>query len=198
MKTMEFLPGTCIDDAAATLVANAPAQTNFNGICVRARYATTCPQDVVSQFNRDMDARSEAWANSVYGREQAAERTRHRANMQKIIDQHMERLRWIDFTNARLVLYWVGGIADAVDCLGVKYNHETVIEMFKTRGWFPNVNCDDQFNADDARNFAGWIVGQWLDCKYPGVIRFIEQWCERFDGVGDEANVTAQQTHVYP
>ena len=47
---------------------------------------------------------------------------------------------------------------DAVDCLGVKYNHETVIEMFKTRGWFPNVNCDDQFNADDARNFAGWIV----------------------------------------
>jgi len=88
--------------------------------------------------------------------------------------------------------------ADRVIALGVKYNHETVIEMFKTRGWFPNVNCDDQFNADDARNFAGWIVGQWLDCKHPGVIWFIEQWCERFDGVGDEANVTAQQTRVYP
>ena len=38
----------------------------------------------------------------------------------------------------------------------------------------------EDFREDDARNFAGWIVGQWLASGYPLVSTFADQWRERF------------------
>lgn len=53
MRTVEILPGTSIRFAAAQMVVAAPARAMFCGIPIRARYATTQPEDIVKQYERD-------------------------------------------------------------------------------------------------------------------------------------------------
>lgn len=71
MKTIELLAGTHIVTAAAHLVAHAPARADFNGITIRARYATTKPSDIVSRFRYLCDLRAVAYSESPRGKRAA-------------------------------------------------------------------------------------------------------------------------------
>jgi hypothetical protein len=182
MQQIDFVAGTSIHDAARKLVASAPAFGVFNGIRIRARHATTHASDVVHQFHREMDTRCVVWANSAEGKRAAAERATEIVQKQATVDRHIERLLWLDCSDPRAVLYWLGGIVEAADDVGVTYDRKFVVETFTARGWDPGVNCGPEFNESDARNFAGYIVGQWLECGHPMVLDFIERWRKRFDG----------------
>lgn len=73
-------------------------------------------------------------------------------------------------------------IVYAADTSGVIYNHAEVTHFFQSRGWPPGANCKPFFNEEDPRNYAGWIVGQWLESRIPLVLHFIEKWRVKFDG----------------
>lgn len=57
MRTVEIIPGTSLRVAAARIVAAAPACAVFCGIPIRARYATTRPEDIVKQYEWNDDIR---------------------------------------------------------------------------------------------------------------------------------------------
>lgn len=66
MKTVEqMLPGTRVLEVAKYLVSVAPARMEMNGVWVRAKYATTRPEDVVAQYWRNMAKR---WRMGIYAR----------------------------------------------------------------------------------------------------------------------------------
>lgn len=58
MKTIELVRGRRIENIAIFLCACAPARADFNGIWIRARYATTKPRDIVAYYRRKSDERS--------------------------------------------------------------------------------------------------------------------------------------------
>lgn len=68
----------------------------------------------------------------------------------------------------------------------MKFDLPMLVLAFALGGWDPNVNTGDEFDGDDARNFAGYIVGQTLHCYQtmgacPHVIhRFIADWRAKF------------------
>lgn len=86
MQTIDIIAGTRIEDAAALLVARAPACAEFNGLRIRARYATTRPVDIVAKFFRDSETRSIVWAASPEGKRSATKMAEWIAKMQAIMD----------------------------------------------------------------------------------------------------------------
>jgi hypothetical protein len=180
MKRLEFLAGTRINEAAHELVLHAPACADFNGITIRARYATTNPSDIVAKFTRDTDNRHVAWTQSRAGRAAAADMEARRRAMQNVMDGLLAALPMVDMTSPIAVLTWVKAALRPADMATVTYDHEMVVERFRAHGWEPGANCDDDFRPEDARNVAGWIVGQWLVCRHPMLERFIEDWANKF------------------
>lgn len=182
MRQITFDAGTSIHIAARLLRSYAPAFGIFNDIRLEAKSGSVDPQSIVDGYNAEMEARRKAYAESPEGRRAAEERAAEVARNQAVVDAHMERLPWLDCSNPKLVLYWLGGIVEAAGDVDVKYNRNFVVETFKARGWKPGVNCGSEFDENDPRNYAGYIVGQWLECGHPMVLGFIERWRAKFDG----------------
>jgi hypothetical protein len=180
MRTIDFLAGTPIEQASRLLVENAPARGVFNEIPLRARYATTRPEDIVRHYHWRLELRSITYAHSPRGRKMAAEQEADRASKQATVDACLSALPALDFADADAVVSWVERIADAADRIGVLYDRAAVVETFTAAGWPPGVNCGEDFDESDQRNYAGWIVGQWLASGYPNVGMFAEKWRERF------------------
>lgn len=180
MKTIEFYPGTNIDEAAEALVRQAPAAAMFNGIRLRARYATTSPRDIVAQFQRNLDEQHIRWTNSAAGKRSRAEQERRRQEAQALVDACIEDLTGLDMGDPWSVLAWVDRMSGPADHVDVTYDHEGVVRRFVAAGWKPGANCKPHFDGEDARNFAGWIVGQWLASRWPSVSSFIEDWRAKF------------------
>lgn len=180
MQTIDLLPGTSIDRAAALLVASAPARADFNGVPIRARYATTRPRDIIAHFLRLSDERTVRWRNSVEGKRVLAEQEAKRLEMQARADECMGLLDVMPLAEPRSALMWIARMAPAADRIGIAFDKGEVRRAFARAGWIPGANCGPDFNGEDARNFAGWIIGQWLACWWPGVAMFVDQWRAKF------------------
>lgn len=179
MNTIDLSPGTHISEAARELVRLAPARATFNDIPIRARYATTQPRDIVNEYHRRSEIRYIVYQHSAKGRAQAAERARDLAAKQAIVDTQIDALGSLDFTNCKAVLAWVEATAPAADRVDVSWDRAAALAAFKAHGWGRGVNCGPDFDPLDPRNFAGWIVGQWLD-GFANVVHFIVDWRTSF------------------
>lgn len=182
MKEVTFTAGTTIAEASQMLIDNAPAFGIFNDIRLGAANTSIAPQTIMDTYSSELEARRKAYSESPEGQREAENRAAVVAFNQALVDRHIERLPWLDCSNPRLVLYWLGGIVEAADDVGVEYDHKFVVDTFKARGWKPGANCKPNFNENDPRNYAGYIVGQWLECRHPMVLDFIERWRAKFDG----------------
>jgi hypothetical protein len=182
MNRLSFLPGTSIKEAAHELVLHAPARADFNGIAIRARYATTRPRDIVAQYEHATNARQIAWKHSKAGKAVAADLEARRVAMQNVMDGLLATLPTVDMGSPIAVLTWVKAALRPADTVGVVYDHAAVVLRFRVHGWDVGANCNEDFKPWNARNVAGWIVGQWLEHRYPGLDRFIEDWADKFVG----------------
>lgn len=181
MLTIEPRPGQRISEVARLLVANAPARAVFNDITIRAKYATTNPADVVREYDRRSELRSIASANSPAGKALKAEGEAQAALARSQWAACEAELPTLDFADVAAVLGWVERAAGPADHVAVTYDRAAVVEVFRRGGWTPNANVGADFDEGDARNFAGWVVGQWL-VGYPHVTGFVEEWRRRFAG----------------
>jgi hypothetical protein len=64
MRTIDIRFMT-LERAAQALVDDAPARGNYFGIAMRARYATTRPDDVLEQYQRTLRARALAYGGNI-------------------------------------------------------------------------------------------------------------------------------------
>jgi hypothetical protein len=81
------------------------------------------------------------------------------------------------------VLAWVERIAPASDDVDIALAKDSLRGMFDYHGWEPSANCGPYLDKDDARNVAGYIIGQWLECDHPIVSSFTANWRAKFQSV---------------
>jgi len=180
MQTIELTAGTTIHHAARMLRANAPARAIFNDIPIRARYATTRPEDIVKQYHWDDEIRRIQWQHSPKGIAAAKRTAEALASAQAAVNDCVQRLPALDMADARAALAWVEEMAPAADHYQISYDHSAIVATFDAAGWRAGMNCGDAFDVESADNFAHWIVGQWLASRMPLVVKFIGDWREKF------------------
>jgi hypothetical protein len=181
MRTLNLTVGTDILRAAEMLVLSAPAYAEFNGVPIRARYATTRPRDIVAHFRRLCDKHSAAYQNSPEGKREAEESRLDIVAKQATVDRLCAGLP--NFQLPGDVLAWIEEIAPAADRIGVVCDRSKLTLQFAIGKYYSNANCDDHFNGDDPINFARWIVGQWLSSGNSKIVMYIRHWRERFEKI---------------
>lgn len=187
MQTIEFMPGETIESAARKLVAAAPAQGTFNGIKLTVNENYIGSDHVVFDYRLKYAGRAATYAASPEGKRAAAEAVERPLQAQATVDAHVLSLAHLNFADTDAVLSWVEGVAIAADHIDIGLDRAALRNVFGTGGWEIGVNCGRDFDGEDERNFAGWIVGQWLDCWCPMVTGFIEQWRTKFRPAGFRA-----------
>jgi hypothetical protein len=188
MRTIELLPGTTIDRAAALLVKRAPACADFNGIAIRARYATTRPLDIVARFQRLCGLRAIQWRASPEGRAQAERDAREIREQQANVDALVAELPALDLASPDAALGWLASAIGPLDRCGVRVDRGAIAQAFEAAGWVAGACCDDAFDGESADVFARWIVGQFLSglkgpAVYPGLVGFVDDWRAKFRAV---------------
>jgi hypothetical protein len=181
MKKIQFSPGTSIERAAEQLVASAPACGTFSGIPIYARHATTQQRDIVASYLWRHEIRCIAYRHSPEGRRLAAEEAQDLVAKQAVADTQIAALDALDFSDCKAVLAWVDVMAPAGGRIGVRWDRAHVRETFMANGWGCNVNCYEDFEPYDPRNYAGWIVGQWLT-GFADIGSHITDWRTSFGG----------------
>ena len=180
MQTIELTAGTTIHHAARMLRAAAPARAVFNDIPIRARYATTRPEDIVKQYHWNDEIRRIVYQHSARGIASKKRAAEVLASAQATVNACVERLPALDMADARAVLAWVEEMAPAADHYQISYDHSATVATFDAAGWCPGMNCGEAFDGESADNFAHWVVGQWLETRHPMVVSFIADWRAKF------------------
>lgn len=175
--------GMHLKTAALLLIENAPACMMFNGILIRAKYKTTRSRDIVAQWERTLATQAIVYYHSPKAIKQRADRVLDLACNQAKVDAALERL-WpttsLNFNVASDVLAWVESIVDPSDDVDIVIDMSAIQATFAAYGWETNANTGPYFNQEDARNVAGWIVGQWLKCRHPMAAEFAKDWRAKF------------------
>jgi hypothetical protein len=184
MQTIEILPGATIEQAARILCDHAPARCCFNGIDVRARYATTQPADLVATWSAKMHAQSVAWSPARIARAEQSKREVEQA--QAKVDALITALDAIDWTDHAGPIAWLVALSEPAARIGVHFDHAAIYRAFLSHAYDAGVYCGEAFDETSRDIVARWIVGQGLDAILRGMAphrmieRFAAQWAERF------------------
>lgn len=193
MQTYEAMSGEHLDRAAERLVLiakthNDEATMRFNGIDLLAKPDST-HEGIVAKFNRETEARSEAYHNSPEGRAAAKDAEERRRAAQQTHDALMLQLPKLDFSDRGAVLDWLVAMQPASDHSGVVVRSKIIVLAFGAHGFKAGDNCGTEFKATDSNNVFRWIVGQALSClKEMGAIhvillKFAGEWKAKFHTV---------------
>lgn len=185
MKTIEFLAGTHIENAALQLVEACPARCLFNEIELIADEGSTV-QQIVAFFGKESTRRAEEYRNSPEGQKAAKEAEDRRLAAQQAFDFCMEKLPSLDFKNDAAVLDWFCEIQGSADHIGIVKSKDKILTTFALHGMYKGVNCGDEFNSDDRENFFRYLVGQCLDgfasvgAPHGIIHKFTAEWKQKF------------------
>jgi hypothetical protein len=190
MDTISFHGGTPIESAAKELCSAAmargrPVAGRFNGILLTASPADN-PQEVVSRYDREADARAAAYRASSEGQAEESRRERERQSLQSEHDRLVSALPRLDFTNRVAVLDWLCALQPASDRIGVTVKRDTIIAAFWAKGFVAGVNCGADYREDDPDNAFRYLVGQALDGLKNGpaihgiLHKFVADWKAKF------------------
>jgi len=184
-------PGQSIEQAANALQVraianNAEVTMAFNGIEL-SMGPDTSTQDVVNEYLRACNEKAEAYRNSPAGKQAAREAEMRLNTAKQKMASAMARLPQLDFNDLTAVIDWLVEIQDPSDHRGLETPREEIINTFADRGYYMNVNCGEEFNAEDRENVARWLIGQALsNLKSVGAIhsilnKFAADWKMKFN-----------------
>lgn len=160
----------------------------FNGVHLVAVPGVTTKAHLLEFFNQERQRLSDEYEKSPAGIKAAAEAEARRVEMQERMDKAMAELHTLDSANLEKVISWVELAVEPLDHVDVNNDPEKIINDLSICGFSPNANCDDDFNEDDEKNVAHYIVGQLLAFLVYGhgvnisVIKmFCDEWREKFN-----------------
>lgn len=190
MKEVHFGAGCHINSAAQMLIdacqTAEKAQGTFNDITLTADKDSTVT-GIVAYFHSEMERRAEEYRNSPEGKAAAREQEERRKQKQLKHDELMRQLPNLDFNSDVAILDWLCEFQDPSDYIGVAKQQKVVLSTFAENGYFPNVNCGNDFNAEDRDNFARWLIGQALDglqgevgAIHQVIHKFTDDWKRKF------------------
>lgn len=189
MKSVEFMAGTHIDDAAKQLVAafaeHGPVKAKFNGIELTAGPGDT-PEAIVVRYDLDQAAAGEAYRASAEGKRAAREADQRRADQQAIHDSLMRQLPSLNMQDDAAVLDWLCEMQGPSDHTGVIVRRQTIVSAFEKAGYVAGANCGSDYRDGDRANMFRYLVGQALSglkegpSIHPIINKFADEWREQF------------------
>jgi hypothetical protein len=191
-QKIEGTPGQHIYNFAQQLIDTAKKRNEevvgtFNGIdLVVSPESDLSADDLVQSFHEESEKRAEAYRKSPEGIKAAKEAEERKHNMQEKANQLIESLGSLDFSDYESVLEWMCNFQEASDHIGVSFDKSQVISTFKDHGFDIGVNTGDDFNGEDAENFAKYLVGKALDgintvgAPHKIVHKFTNDWKQKF------------------
>jgi len=189
MRNLDFGPGCHIKNAAEMLVAAAiehgEARGFFNEIELRATASDT-PDQIVAKWDRDFEARAEAYRKSPAGIKAAQESEHRRRAAQAKHDEMIAKLPSLDMMDREAVLDWLCAFQEPSDHVGVIVKRDTVVSHFESFGYKANANCGDDYDGNHIGNSYIYLVGQALaglkdgPAIHPILHKFTAEWKARF------------------
>lgn len=179
MKTIQLRLGQSIESGARELCAQAPARADFNGIMLRARYATTRPEDVAMEYGRRSRAQSAMWSPERTAR--AARWAAEQEATRKRIAAECSALPTIDWTDHAEPLAWIERVVEE----NIP-NASGIASIFGERGYVADACTDDAFDGENRDNVARFIVGQAManlarvGAIHPMCGEFVRRWRSKF------------------
>jgi hypothetical protein len=192
---IDAIPGQHINDFAHQLldIANKNEEKKvtgvFNGIeidIIKDIDKNLSADDLVEYYHKESERIADEYRNSPEGIREAQENEKQRDHMQKTTNQLIKNLDNLNFLDYEAVLDWICDFQRASDYIGVFFDRSQVISTFEDHGFFIGVNTENDFNGDDAENFAKYLVGQALDgintigTPDPLVHQITNKWKESF------------------
>lgn len=187
MITYEPLAGEHISRAIEKLckLANTGGDTargTFNGVDLVATPGVD-PAAVEQQYRDLVDAQAAAYQASTEGRAAARKRAEQIEERQTAVDELAAEMRvTLNAEDVPAILRWFKRLADVADDISVSVPTVEILGWFTSRGYEANVNCGDNFDADDRENVARWIIGQALStlatvgAPHSIVHKFADEW----------------------
>lgn len=166
-QKIEGTPGQHISNFAQQLIDTAKERNEevvgtFNGIDLIVNPESGYTADDLEQsFHEESEKRAEAYRKSPEGIKATKEAEERKQNMQEKANQLVESLGNLDFSDYESVLDWICDFQEASDHIGVSFDKsQVIISTFQNHGFDIGVNTGDDFNGEDAENFAKYLVGQ--------------------------------------
>jgi len=142
--------------------------------------------DLVQHFRKEQKERDEQYERSPEGIKLAKEREERTQEKQEKASQLIEKLKGINFSDYETVLEWLCNFQEASDHIGVSFDKNQIISIFKDHGFDIGVNMKKAFDRDDAENFAKYIIKQAVEGIDEGgspqkvVHKFTNDWKRKF------------------
>ena len=200
----DTLPGDYLDNVVAECVRlaaeksgpmwwqmmtkkRAVVKLDFNGVEMLISDRVTAEQ-VIAYFKSEMARESEEYRNSPAGLAQAAKTAATDRMLQERLNEAMDTLPTLDFTDLEALVNWLAYIQPATDRGSVVRDTDTILATFAEHGYLPGVNCGDDFVEDDKDNFGRWVIGTalgMLDCEVHAIHDMYHspasKWRAKFD-----------------
>lgn len=170
----------CMEATALAIKLNRQVTFDFNGATVLVEPTDSWPA-VLKRLQSILYENQKAYEASSEYTEILAERNVRLRAAQKETDDLIRVLpncldREID------LIKWVGKFVVVTDHIGVKVDREYVHKLLESRGYAKNAHLNqpkDYYQIPG--NFAGYIIGQFMDYPHPNVIsRFCNDYVNRF------------------
>jgi hypothetical protein len=77
----------------------------------------------------------------------------------------------VDFSDINKVIEILALLQPASDDVAIKIPRKEILAIFAEHGYYPDMNCDPDFDIYDDRSVAGYIIGQALSgiAKYGAI-----------------------------
>lgn len=187
--TVDFPPGTRIDDAAAMLAQAAwregAAVGSFNGVELTATPASDAVA-IVTEYNRLCAERQEAYRKSPEGIAAAEQANERRRALQDKHDALMDRLPGLLRLDQVAIVDWLCEMQEPSDHIGVIVRRDTIVAAFAKHGYEPGMECGAEFKSEVQASVFRWLVGQALDGLSRGpaihgiIHKFAAEWKDQF------------------
>jgi hypothetical protein len=189
----EAICGDCVGNAAEKIIWLASligqkCRCIFNGVELVAIPGITTKESLLEFFDQECRRLGEEYEKSPAGIKAAAKAEANRVAMQEQMDKAMAELQILDSANLEKVISWVELAVEPLDHIDVIKDDLKVIGDLSVHGFNADVNCGADFNENDEKNVAYYIVGQLLAFLAYGhgvnvsvVLRFCDEWREKFN-----------------
>lgn len=137
--------------------------------------------DVEMRYRSLTDARRTAWDTTPEARQRRDESNRWKIDKKIEARAFIARMEKADLYDVETALEFVEGSSEAIGWDFTSDEAKLYVALLKGAGFEPNVNCGDDYKADDPDNAARWIIGQTITMPGHGIEqKFCKEWRERF------------------
>ena len=105
-------------------------------------------------------------------------------------DKLMSHLKTLDWDNLEAVIDWLYEMQEPSNHFSVKVDNDTILKVFTDNNYQILCYTGKDFNKNDRRIFALWLIGQALyslkefGSIHQAMLRFTKEWKEKNWGYG--------------